>query len=51
MKLNPALVWVIMRLRLKRVAADRTNLLWLIAMPLIFSFIMGQLMGNWSSGA
>ncbi len=51
MRLNPGLIWTIMRLRLKRVMADRANLIWLVAMPLVFSFIMGELMGNWSSGS
>jgi ABC-2 type transport system permease protein len=51
MTLHPELIWAIIRLRLRRVAADRANLIWLVVMPLVFSFIMGELMGNWSQGA
>ena len=38
-------------MRLRRVAADRANLIWLIVMPLVFSGLMGKLMGSWSTGA
>lgn len=51
MNLHPTLIWTMIRLRLRRVVADRSNLIWLIAMPLVFSFIMGALMGNWSGGS
>jgi ABC-type Na+ efflux pump permease subunit len=44
------LIGTVVRLRLRRVAADRANLVWLLVMPLVFSFIMGQFMGDWSAG-
>jgi ABC-2 type transport system permease protein len=49
--MHPTLIWSIIRLRLRRVAADRGNILWLIGMPLLFTYIMGMLMGNWSGGS
>jgi ABC-2 type transport system permease protein len=42
------LVAAIVRLRLRRVAAQRSNVVWLLVMPLVFSVLMGQLMGDWS---
>lgn len=49
--MNGGLVAAIVQLRLRRVIADRANLIWLLLMPLIFSYLMGQLMGNWSATA
>lgn len=37
-------------LRLKRVLNDRSGLIWMLVMPMVFSFLMGQLMGDWSPG-
>jgi len=50
MNLNPALIRAIIGMRLRRIVADRANIIWLVLMPLVFSFLMGQLMGNWSPG-
>ncbi|HOX26290.1 MAG TPA: ABC transporter permease [Candidatus Krumholzibacteria bacterium] len=47
--MNPRLIATVVGLRLRRVAADRANLIWLILMPLVFSYLMGMLMGNWSA--
>jgi ABC-2 type transport system permease protein len=34
-------------LRLRRVSRDRSALIWFFVMPLVFSFLMGQLLGDW----
>ena len=49
--MNHRLIRSLMGMRLRRVAADRANLIWLIVMPLVFSGLMGKLMGSWSTGA
>jgi len=46
---NPGLVRAIVALRLRRVLAERANIIWLVVMPLVFSYLMGMLMGDWSS--
>jgi ABC-2 type transport system permease protein len=48
--MNRDLVLEIVKLRLRRTAADKGNLIWLFLMPLVFAFFMGQLMGNWTPG-
>jgi ABC-2 type transport system permease protein len=45
---NWRLVGEIVKLRLRRTAADKSNLVWLFLMPLVFAFFMGFLMGDWS---
>jgi ABC-2 type transport system permease protein len=47
---NWDLVLVIVKLRLRRTAADRGNFVWLFLMPLVFAFFMGLLMGDWNPG-
>jgi ABC-2 type transport system permease protein len=51
--MNPVLIANLVRLRLTRVFRERSNLIWLFLMPMLFSFLMGQMMGDWggSSGA
>ena len=34
-------------LRLRRVLRDRGSVVWLIGMPIVFSLVLGQLMGDW----
>jgi len=41
-------IGTVVALRLRRVFADRANLVWLLLMPLVFTYIMGQLMGDWT---
>jgi len=48
--MNPAVIRAMLMLRLRRVLSDRSNLVWLFVMPMVFSFLMGQLMGDWNSG-
>jgi len=47
---NPSLVAALVRLRLTRVFRERINLIWLFVMPMVFSFLMGQMLGDWSGG-
>ncbi|MBD3221165.1 hypothetical protein GF314_07955 [bacterium] len=50
--MNPRFIGAIVAMRLRRIAADRGNVIWLLVMPLVFTFMMGELMGDWSaSGA
>ncbi|HPF71078.1 MAG TPA: ABC transporter permease [Candidatus Krumholzibacteria bacterium] len=46
--MNASIIRAMVQLRLRRVARDRTALVWLLVMPMVFSFLMGQLMGDWS---
>lgn len=46
--MNPRFVIAIVATRLRRIAADRANVIWLLIMPLVFTLIMGELMGDWS---
>lgn len=48
--MNWDLVREIVRLRLRRTMADKSNLIWLFLMPLVFAFFMGFLMGDWNPG-
>jgi hypothetical protein len=41
-------VMAIIVMRLRRILADRANVVWLLIMPLVFTYMMGELMGNWS---
>ncbi len=49
--MNARLVAAIVRLHFRRVAADRSNLIWLFLMPMIFSVLMGMMMGSFGSGS
>ncbi|RKZ17334.1 hypothetical protein DRQ50_05110 [bacterium] len=46
--MNASIVLAMISLRLRRVFSDRMALVWFLAMPLVFSFLMGQLLGDWS---
>ena len=46
--MNPSVIRAMILLRLRRVLRDRAGLVWLLVMPMVFSFIMGQLLGDWS---
>jgi ABC-2 type transport system permease protein len=45
---NPQVIGAMVRLRLLRVLRDRGGLVWLLVMPMVFSYLMGMLMGDWS---
>ena len=45
--MNPSVIGAMILLRLRRVLRDRAGLVWLLVMPMVFSFIMGQLLGDW----
>jgi ABC-2 type transport system permease protein len=47
--MNRRVVQAMVALRLRRVLRDRTALVWLLVMPMVFSLVMSQLLGNWSS--
>lgn len=47
--MNFQIIMAMVKLRLLRVFRDRANLVWLFLMPMLFSFIMGNLMGNWDN--
>lgn len=46
--MTPSIIRAMIWLRLRRVLADRLGLVWLLVMPMVFSLLMGQLMGDWS---
>lgn len=46
--MNLQVVGAMVRLRLLRVVRDRGGLVWLLVMPMVFSYLMGLLMGDWS---
>ncbi|MBK7671752.1 MAG: ABC transporter permease [bacterium] len=46
--MNPQVIGAMVRLRLLRVVRDRGGLIWLLVMPMVFSYLMGLLMGDWS---
>ena len=48
--MNSSVIRALVVLRLQRILKNRTDLIWLIAMPMFFSFLMGQLLGDWSKG-
>jgi len=48
--MNPRLIGAIVGLRLRRTLRERSNLVWLILMPMVFSYLMGLLMGDWDPG-
>jgi ABC-2 type transport system permease protein len=47
--MNRHVILAMVALRLRRVLRDRTALVWLLVMPMVFSLVMSQLLGNWSS--
>jgi len=47
--MNTQIIMALIKIRILRVFRDRTNLVWLFIMPMVFSLIMGQLMGNWDN--
>lgn len=48
--MNLQVIGAMVRLRLLRTVRDRGGLVWLLVMPMVFSYMMGMLMGDWSSG-
>lgn len=48
--MNPRMIGAMVRLRLLRTVRDRGGLVWLLVMPMVFSYMMGMLMGDWSGG-
>jgi ABC-2 type transport system permease protein len=47
--MNPGIILTLIQLRLTRIFQERVNLVWLFLMPMVFSFLMGQMLGNWDS--
>ncbi len=47
--MNSKIIMAMIKLRILRVFRDKSNLVWLFVMPMLFSLLMGQLMGNWDS--
>jgi ABC-2 type transport system permease protein len=45
--MNLQVIITLVRLRLLRVFSERVNLVWLFLMPMAFSFLMGQMLGDW----
>jgi ABC-type Na+ efflux pump permease subunit len=45
---NFAVIRALVFLRLLRIIKDRMGVVWLLVMPMFFSFLMGQLLGDWS---
>lgn len=48
--MNGKIILSMIRLRVLRIRRDPSSLVWLLLMPMVFSFIMGQMMGNWGGG-
>jgi len=48
--LNTRVILALLRLHLRKVAADRSNIVWLLLMPLVFSVLMGAMFGAFGSG-
>lgn len=48
--MNRQVILTLVQLRLKRVFQEKVNLVWLFLMPLVFSFLFGQMMGDWGGG-
>lgn len=46
--MNGRVILALVQLRLTRVFRERTSLVWLFFMPLVFSFFMGKMLGDWS---
>lgn len=46
--MNPRFIASLVALRLRRILSDRANVVWLLLMPLVFTFLMGELMGDWT---
>ncbi len=44
-------IGAMVRLRLIRVVRDRMGVVWLLVMPMVFSLLMGELMGDWSASS
>ncbi|MCP4293027.1 MAG: ABC transporter permease, partial [bacterium] len=47
--MNASVIAAMIRIRLLRVFRDPSNLIWLFVMPMVFSFLMANLMGDWGS--
>lgn len=49
--MNPQVILALVRLRLIRIFREKVNLVWLFLMPMAFSFLMGQMMGDWGGSS
>ena len=47
--MNFSVIMALVRLRLLRVLRDRSNIVWLFVMPMAFSLLMGQMLGDWDA--
>ncbi|MCP4573160.1 MAG: ABC transporter permease [bacterium] len=45
--MNGSVILAMVALRLRRIFRDRSALIWFFVMPMVFSFLMGQLLGDW----
>ena len=45
--MSGAVIRAMVTLRLRRVLRDPMSLVWFLVMPMVFSFLMGQLLGDW----
>ena len=48
--MNFSVIMAMVRLRMVRVMRDRMGFVWLLVMPMVFSLLMGELMGGPSGG-
>lgn len=46
--MNLHVIRTLVIMRLLRIVRDRSSFVWLLLMPMVFSFVMGNLMGDWS---
>lgn len=49
--MNQQVILALVRLRLTRIFREKVNLVWLLIMPMVFSFLMGQMMGDWGGSS
>ena len=49
--MNPQVILALVRLRLVRIFNEKVNLVWLFLMPMAFSFLMWQMMGDWGGSS
>lgn len=49
--MNTQIVFAMVRLRLNRLVKDRAGLFWFLIMPIVFSLLMANLLGDWSTGS
>ncbi len=49
--MNRSVIKAMVRLRLKRLLRDRSGLFWFLIMPMVFSLLMANILGDWSGGS